>query len=709
MSPAKRRGPKPASAEQKRQAYDRKLANTTARAQARNQAGREIGEIPEVVDPVRKASCSHSLRNFAEQYFPALFYWKWGPVHEDFIADLEAAVLRGELRAFAMPRGSGKTTLNIVALLWALLYGHHRFAMIVAASKEKSDDLIATIKTILETNDLLLEDFPHMVFPIRCLDRISHRQKGQLYHGVPTRIEIGGDKLVFPTIPGDPASGAVLLTGGITGSTVRGPVHALDDGSIIRPTLVLVDDPSTRASAQSPSQNRNRLKTLNGDILYMVGPGKKVAGLCAVTVIEPDDVADRLLDREQNPEWHGKRTSFFISFPENMELWDQYAEIRLQAIREDKEPTEANQFYEKHRELMDRGAEVYWEARKNPGELSAIQHGMNLFYRDQDSFMSEYQNEPPENNENVKEILQIAELLPRVNGYKHGEIPDKCSHLVLGVDVQGKAFYWCLMASTPDYTASIIDYGTWPQQKTKSYRLAQLRSTLETRFPYASEEERLRRGLEELADFVFSKNHVNPDNKTIDVCLGGVDANWGTSRDTVYEMCKATSHPLTPVHGRYYGATRKPFNEVRKEKMERRGDHWKIPPRRPGIQQHVVFDTNYWKSFMASRLKTPPKESGALTIYGSPSHQHIHRDFWDQLLAERPQEVQTRDRTVFEWQLLPNRDNHFLDTVVICLMLLNASGCALKDSGKQRIAKRNSIVGKREKKKLSEIHEKRGG
>ena len=43
---------------------------------------------------------------------------------------------------------------------------------------------------------------------------------------------------------------------------------------------------------------------------------------------------------------------------------------------------------------MDEGAAVAWPERFNVDELSAIQHAMNLLFRNEPAFMAEMQNDP---------------------------------------------------------------------------------------------------------------------------------------------------------------------------------------------------------------------------------------------------------------------------------------------------------------------------
>ena len=233
-----------------------------------------------------------------------------------------------------------------------------------------------------------------MVYPIRKLERITNRQLGQTYNGEPTRIEWNADKIVLPTIPGSKASGAVMTTSGMKGSEIRGQNHALADGTILRPRLAVIDDPQTTESAWSLTQSKQREAILASDILGMAGPGQKIAAIMCCTVIRPGDMADNILDRKKHPQWQGERTKMVYSFPTDEKLWAQYAEIRADSFRNEGDGREATEFYRQHRDEMDVGAVVAWPERHNEDELSAIQHAMNLKFRDEAAFFAEYQNEP---------------------------------------------------------------------------------------------------------------------------------------------------------------------------------------------------------------------------------------------------------------------------------------------------------------------------
>jgi ABC-type glutathione transport system ATPase component len=111
-------------ADQKYEAYKE---SQRKRAEARSRSGRNIGDMPEVQNPKRKAACERNFRLFCESYFAQTFALGWSRDHLKAIEKIESAVLRGGLFALAMPRGSGKTTLAEVAWLLGSLSGHHKF------------------------------------------------------------------------------------------------------------------------------------------------------------------------------------------------------------------------------------------------------------------------------------------------------------------------------------------------------------------------------------------------------------------------------------------------------------------------------------------------------------------------------------------------------------------------------------------------------
>jgi len=641
-------------------------------------AGQDIGQIPAVVNPERKARALSSFRFFCETYFPDVFYLSWSDDHLKVIDKIEHAILKGGLFALAMPRGSGKTVLMQMACLWSALIGATEFVCLIAASAERAKDLLENIKVWLETNDLLHEDFPEVTFAIRALERITNRQKGQKHNGVPTRIEWNADKIVLPTIEGSRASGVVISCSGMKGSDIRGQNYARADGKVVRPQLVMVDDPQTTESAWSPSQSQRREAILAGDVLGMAGPGKKISGLMACTVIRPGDMADNILDRQKHPEWQGERTKMVYAFPANEKLWQQYAETRADSLRNDGDGSTATEFYRQNREAMDAGAVVAWPQRHNADELSAIQHAMNLKLRDEAAFFAEYQNEPIVEAEG-EEQLTADEIAAKLNGYSRSVVPIGCQNLTMFVDVQQKALFWMLCGWETDFTGYVLDYGTWPEQKRLFFTLRDIRRTIQQQKPDAGLEGALYYALDQLTQDRLCRSYRREDGLQLKIARCLIDANWGQSTDVVYQFCRQSAFTgiVVPSHGKYVGASSIPFSEYKRKKGDRVGLHWRIPNTTgKRAMRHVLIDTNYWKTFVHARLSVAMGDPGSVSLFGRD--EAIHRLLAEHLTAEYRIRTMARDRTVDEWKLKAIRpDNHWLDCLVGCAVAASMEGARL--------------------------------
>ena len=659
---------------------DRRNAERDRQAE-QSLAGRDIGPLPEVVNPDRKAACERNFQLFCESYFPETYALAWSPDHLKVIEKIETAVLRGGLFALALPRGSGKTTITESAALWSMLYGHREFVVLIGATESAALELLDSLKTELEVNERLAEDFPEVCYPVAQLEGIANRCAGQLYKGERTRITWTSNEIVLPTVEGSRASGIIVRVAGITGR-IRGMKFKRSDGRSVRPSLVIIDDPQTSESAGSLEQTRKRVRVLAGDILGLAGPGQKISGIMPCTIIRPGDMADIILNRNTHPDWNGEKTRMVYRFPTNMKLWEEYAEIRAEALRTEGNFQKATEFYLANREAMDAGAEVSWEARFNHDEVSALQHAMNLKFQDESAFMSEYQNDPLPDDTADDSLLSVDEICAKINGLARRRVPLKCDRLTMFVDVQKALLFYVVIAWAEDFTGAVIDYGSWPDQHRHEYSLADANPSIQTLFPKAGFEGALYAALSALTDECLGREWEREDGAVLKIERALVDANWGQSTDVVYQFCRQSSHAgvILPSHGRYVGASSKPMTEYRKQQGDRLGFNWMIPnvAGKRAIR-HVIYDTNYWKSFIHARLAVPVGDKGSLTLYGRIPG--AHQLFAEHLTAEYRVKTQGRGRTVDEWKLKPqSHDNHFLDCVAGCAVCGSMLGASLPET-----------------------------
>ena len=661
--------------------YEERKEAERQRNAAQSLAGRDIAPIPEVVNPERKTACERNFQLFCETYFPDTYALAWSADHIKAIERIETAVLRGGLFALAMPRGSGKSTLTETAALWAMLYGHREFVTLIGATESAALEMLDSIKTELEVNERLAEDFPEVCYPIAQLDGIANRCAGQICNGERTRITWTSNEIVLPTIAESKASGIIVRVAGITGR-IRGMKYKRSDGRSVRPSLVIIDDPQTSESAGSLEQTKKRVRVLAGDILGLAGPGQKISGIMPCTIIRPGDMADIILNRNTHPDWNGEKTRMVDKFPINMKLWEEYAEIRADALREEGNFQRATDFYLANREAMDAGAVVSWEARYNHDEVSALQHAMNLKLQDEAAFQAEYQNDPLPEDTFDESLLSVDEICGKINGIVRGKVPLYCDKLTMFIDVQKALLFYTVIAWADDFTGAVIDYGAWPDQHRRQSSLADANPTIHSKFPKAGFEGGLYSALTKLTDDYLGREWEREDGALLKIEKALVDANWGQSTDIVYQFCRQSVHAgiIMPSHGRYVGASSKPMTEYRRQPGDKLGFNWMIPnvAGKRAIR-HVIYDTNYWKSFIHARLGISLGDNGCLSLYGRiPGN---HQLLAEHLTAEYRVRTEGRGRTVDEWKLKPqNSDNHWLDCVAGCAVCASILGAALPET-----------------------------
>lgn len=656
--------------------YDRIKEAARQRSAETSQTGRDIAPLPAVSDPARRARCAKSLADFCRTYFPATFYLEWSPDHLKVISKIETAVLQGGLFAVAMPRGEGKTTICERAAIWSLLYGYRKFVVVIGASEDAALELSDTVKAELEQNDLLLADFPEVCYPIRRLDGINNRASGQLLNGQRTHICWSGSEIVLPTVEGSVSSGSIIHAVGITGR-VRG-MKRKAAGRDIRPDMVLVDDPQTRESAESPEQCKKRLRTIKGDILGLAGPGKKISGVMPCTVIHPDDVADQVLDRDRNPEWSGERLPLLLSFPENMDLWNKYHEISIDSYRRYDDNRDATEFYRDHRAEMDKGAVSSWPQRYEPDELSGIQYAMDLYFKGRDAFFAEYQNDPvPADNETVDRI-SVDQVLDHLNHRKRATVPAQANTLIMYIDVQKDLLYFSVCAFADDFTCWVIDYGAFPDQKRRHFTLSDAHPTYSELFPGAGLEGSIYNALHALTDDFLVRDFRRDDGSDLRISRCIIDSGWGRSTESVYRAARESLHAgiLLPSKGVGITAAQKPITEYKKNIGDKIGFNWWIPSaRRKRSARLLEYDTNFWKSFFRERLLTAMGDPGSFSLWGSDPE--THRMLAEHLASETSTPTAGRGRKVDVWKMTPGRENHLLDCIVGCMVGASLSGCVV--------------------------------
>lgn len=655
-------------------AYLRHKDRAGRRQREIGQSGRDIGSIPPVADPERRAAAERCFRTFCETYLSEVFCREWSADHLSVIEKLESAVLHAGQAAVAMPRGSGKSSLSIAAVVWAALCGHHLFLVLIAANADLAEELLATVKGHLSQNDLLLEDFPEVLFPIHALENEPRRAVGQLHHGRQTLSEWGSDRIVLPTIPGSRASGVVIAAKGLMAG-VRGLQKRTAEGAVIRPTLALLDDPQDDRSAKSPAMTRSRLNTIKGAVNGLAGPGQKTAMLVACTVIEPDDLAEQLLDPEKNPAFRGSRTQLVNRWPDDpQELWDRYLQLRAESLKKGGDGEDATAFYAANRAEMDAGADVAWPARfDSETELSALQHAYNLKLRFGHRFDPEFQNQPVAAVERGGATLDANDMADRATAAPRGEVPVDTEKLTGFIDVQGNILWWMLVAWRDGFGGHIVDYGAWPDQRRAAFTKADARRSYAALMPDASRPAQIYHALQGCSEMILAEPWpmAGGGGRRVDSLL--IDEGWAPSQDSIYRLAAESKLGalIKPAKGVGLKARSEPMPDRTPKKGQRIGHHWMLT-RAPGrALPHVITDTNRWKTIVAEGLTAPMGGPSAITVCDGD-----HRMLTEHLTAENATPEEANGRRLDIWEQIPGRDNDLFDCLVGCGVAASVCGLA---------------------------------
>ncbi len=444
------------------------------RMRKRRSAERDI-DIPECVDPERRANAESDIYLWLKTYFPTRFYHPFTADQREMVDAILHGAARGRDQAIAAPRGGGKTTVAECVTIYCLLTGVLKFPLIVAATGPHAMRILSNIKAEIEFNDMLFEDYPEACAPVRALEGANQRCGMQTYNGERTRMQWKGDVIVLPTIAGSKASGSIVMTCGLDGA-----IRGVRLGGV-RPDFVLIDDAETRDSAKSAKQTKDRELTIEQDIAGLGGPGAKIAKLFLCTIMYQECLAETYTNRKKKPAWLGVRHALLMQPPRATSLWEQYIQMRQSGKEsgEDVDGREAHAFYLANRKKMDEGA-VVSNAHRYIGdtledgtqqEVSALQHCYNIIAdRGMASFLTEYQNDPQEEEAEDRERITPHVVSNRLNGLERYTCPDDTVVLTKMLDIGHRRIHHVTIAWTKGAAGYVCDYGVTNVSRAKGCR-----------------------------------------------------------------------------------------------------------------------------------------------------------------------------------------------------------------------------------------------
>jgi hypothetical protein len=187
-----------------------------------------------------------------------------------------------------------------------------------------------------------------------------------------------------------------------------------------------------------------------------------------------------------------------------------------------------------------------------------------------------------------------------------GVLPATASHLVVFIDPKKAILAWTAFACDDGFSGDVVDYGTFPDQGKSYFSMRKPAKKLPKAAGGAGFEAEVYAGLDALVNQLMASDWRRDDGAVMKPERILIDANYGDITEIVKKFCRHSAHAaiLTPSHGKFVGATGTPMREWKKKQGERVGLNWRMPPiAGRGEVRHVIFDTNFWKSFVHARLR----------------------------------------------------------------------------------------------------------
>lgn len=636
---------------------------------------RDIAPLPKAEMHTERKVCENDLELYAVTFYPLFFYMDFSNELRKAIKNLQTAIEDNGLFFQILPRGSGKTVLAIVAILWAVCYNKQKVLAVIGAKMKLAQKICTIIHYHLKTNELLLKAFPEICYPFTELKHVN-QQSAQTYNGIPTQISISKEMIVIPTIEGSKSSGIAIVPYGLTGA-IRGEIIKMPDGSIARPSFFLVDDPQTDESAKSTSQCEEREDLLQSAVLGLAGPGRSISGVVNGTIIRRDDMVNRYADGKY-PEWEILKVAFLSSWPTNTDMWEEYLTIR----EEDNKRTweKSNAFYKKNRIEMDKGAVAYWEDRLEHGAISAIQSAYNLIFRHGlQSFMSEFQNEPSEKMTGV-DLPSITDILSKRNSIPKDRVKAGTQYITCGIDVHKHILFYLVAGFRDGGTCQTIDYGCFPKQKTMHFDMHNLSVKLSDIY-IGSEASIITQGLIDLVGMLSIQEYMSVSGEE-KFNIERIFIDSGYKPACVQRVKSEHKSLVVPSRGIGLTAGRKPISQYPKKPGEKYGHFLYYPlVSKSRDFRHCNIDVNYWKSQVSDGFLLPAGSTGEYTLFGTAKTNHDL--FATHCTAETYTETIGQGRKVKEWKMkVANNENHLFDCLVCASAAASDIGMKLDDDRK---------------------------
>lgn len=625
------------------------------RQHAHRMRGRELGEVPRIRHRRIREACHYDLLRFGQTFGVGIYEGMKpllkrppSPKMVRFVKALEDKILHGGLKHVRWPRGKGKSTWVKIAVLWAMLYGHKFFVVIVEKTKGMAQVVVEEIWKRIYLSPRISADFPEFAVAMRDVELSPQRMRSQTYRGKPTYMKQDIVKFCYyklPTLEGFSNTGGIIA--------FRGSDQALRGINIesARPDFFFIDDPQTDEEARNPASCDKIENNINGAVLGSGETNERISAVMASTAIEPDDVSERFADPARHPEWQTDTEPLVTHFGPS-ELMSQY--LKLVAIDEQA----AHDWYVSHRAEIEDGVEMMDDSDFVEGvECSAYEHALYLLHTMKPTkFYSECQMTPTRSQGIYK--ISPQKVRERVNGVSYGVIPAKCDQGALAfVDVNESAgLRWEICAFGKGRVAAVVAYGQYPAEGVRLYPKGVPESAIPSYLSPA---------MEEVASTIMGvelKDELGQPVNVRGICF---DGGWQTEcvAGTVAKMaargivCTWSKGYSSKEYSRYHHE-RAASGEI-KIKGIKAAENCHTWVTSNGI--YLAFNSDYWKEVSQTSFLAEPLAPSSSSLYGVDPL--VHFQYAQEICNE---ELKAKDRSLkyghlYTWKKDKTRPNHYGD------------------------------------------------
>lgn len=702
----------------------------------------EIAPIPECEDLNYRAELEKDPARWLREILPDIFFTEFTDSQHEFIRMSWQAILDGSWKNNECYRGFGKTSILSGLLFCAMCQGIIRHALYVTAEGGASAAQAASWFFAALYDDYHAEGknarlftrlYPEISYPLQ--KREGKAQRPLTCNGVPCRIELKSDRIVFPYVPGSRCAGSLLRFTSISSGGIRGANHTIPGVGSFRVRCVMLDDVQNDSTAKSVVEVDNIMSTIQKTIRGLAGRKKdgsreSLTVLSAITQNQPGDVAERMI--EETPEFATTVIPFVKALPNSFDAWKLYREYRTVVMRE--QPINAARaalakYYKKHKKSLTANVVVDDPRLREDWQVDAIHYAVDYWAASESSFWCEFQNDARRAVSESAGGLTAVEVARKFRANAAGLklercwVPDDADVMTAHIDAGEHYLNYEVVAYSRDFRIThVVDYGIWPDQPDGLAAKQSYVVDLQEYYENGDKFDRLRDATLDLLLRIFSQQYFDQNGRPIDVDVAtefeqharprgrapkkfarlavcGVDCSdgemelalWGAINDFHRIDSGRFLGRAIPCYGvesssrlmRYYDLRQ---GEWRRQRRTGAGFDWieNAQSRRavmrgfPSVFANFTYDSNTAKTRRDSAWKLPIDREGTATMFDNRSNEEEMMQFARHQTAEDYVSVRKSGIEYRRWKMKRPKvsDNEFLDTDAACRALAEYVGCS---------------------------------